>query len=277
MHGMTLGHEYYAEHLDHWASHGIVALFPYVESPEKDDAVFPIVTETDGSSIIATVGFANQTNANSDSPLHGLLDMGHLGIAGHSMGGEDTIKATAKLPKGTARVVISQHPALCGPFGPPPYPATYSKEELGNATLNVDMLMLTTSDNDRAFLPGTPDHERGCWESGAQYTGPHKAIFAQFAKANCSQYPPCNTTSCSVKVDAVGSGHMCACAAPFSSTPGWQSPELPWVTAALKLWLHLDGDSSSGCYNMIWADDTSAGPDTLQGTNATSKVEFSSL
>ena len=83
--------------------------------------MFPIVTETNGASLMAAVGFAAELNANASSPLHGRIDTARLGLAGHSMGGEDVIKAAAQLPAGKVNVAISQHPSLCGPFGPPPY------------------------------------------------------------------------------------------------------------------------------------------------------------
>merc|ERR1712006_5130 len=96
--------------------------------------------------------------------------------------------------------------------------------------------------------------------------------FASFSKTVCESYPSCksmNASGCSVKIDAVGAGHMCACDAPGLDT--WTSPELKWVTTLLRLYLHHDGDQSgTACGAQIWAD----GKDSLQKDPNAATVEL---
>lgn len=258
MHGLTLGWEWYSRHVEHWASHGFVVAFPFVKSVDKDDGIIP-VTETDANSIYIALemlkGIANGT-IRPPTDLKAPIDVHNVGLVGHSMGGEDTIRAAAgvrvpkgmsALPSGTLKVAVAQHPSLC--TFPPPYPYTINKAEI-NAASQKAPLLLFTAENDRAFLPYTPSVEHKCWQAAQG-----QALFASFKKSVCETYPPCSSmigaTDCTAKLDFVGSGHMCACDAPGLDT--WTSPELKWVTAALRLYLH-EHSASSGCGAMLWGD-----------------------
>lgn len=275
MHGMTLGYEWYARHLEHWSSHGFIVAFPFVKSVAKDDRIIP-VTETDATSIYAALGFLNGLSNGSiaaPSELQGKVNMESIGLVGHSMGGEDTIRAAAAvrvpagyspLPKGTLKVAVAQHPSLC--TFPPPYPYTINKAEI-NAASNNAPLFLFTAENDRAFLPGTPKKEHKCWQAANGTSG-----FASFRKSVCESYPSCKSMKakgCSLKIDVVGKGHMCACDAPGLDT--WTSPELKWVTSLLRLYLHHDGDQTgTTCGTQIWE----AGDDSLQEDPNVATVEL---
>lgn len=264
MHGMTLSWEWYSRHVEYWASHGFVVAFPFVKSEDKDDSVIP-VTETDATSIHAAYGLLKGLSNGSIASPVGLtgdaIDVGNVGLAGHSMGGENVIRAAAQVnipkgylpfPQGVVKLAFAQHPSLC--TFPPPYPYTISKAEINNASLNSD-LFLFTAENDRAFnvpvLPATPETEYNCWKAAS---GP--AIFASVKKVVCESYPSCKDMSdphgCTLKTGFVGNGHMCACDAPGLET--WTSPELKWVTAALRLYLHFQNMSSSACGALVWGD-----------------------
>lgn len=261
MHGMTLGWEFYQPALARYASHGFVVLFPFVNGVSQDDAVFPIVTQTNGLGFIRTFEWLH---ANS-SALGVPVDLTNAALVGHSMGGEDVFIAAAHLPNGTAKVLIGQHPGLCGPFGPPPYPYTYDRAEMVNATRKVQATYLTTSANDRAFRGPklTPSVEKKCWAEGEG-----KGLFISFSAGVCSSYPS-EEAATKVKVAAVGVGHMCACSAVASGstdasalareTKGqWVSPEAKWVLGALKLHLQHGFDQSSPCYDLLWGNSSTS-------------------
>merc|ERR1712194_218163 len=78
--------------------------------------------------------------------------------------------------------------------------------------------------------------------------------------AACGSYPACRSikaTGCANKVDTVGKGLMCAADAP--GVDSWTSPELKWVTAALRLYLHFDGDvAGTTCGKMLWGSDATS-------------------
>eukprot|EP00966_Prymnesium_polylepis_P019105 440080-Prymnesium_polylepis.1 len=272
MRGMTLGWEFYESNLARIASHGFVALFPFVKGVSQDDAVFPIVTQTNGLGFIRTFEWLH----NSSSALGVPVDLSSAAMIGHSMGGEDVFKAAAKLPNGTAKVLIGQHPGLCGPFGPPPYPDTYSKAEMVNASLKVEASYLTTAANDRAFRLGlTPGAEKACWAEGKG-----KGLFVSFAESVCSSFPA-EGAAAKLKVAAVGSGHMCACCAVAKnrtvaespSAPrdhGWKSPELKYVLAALKLHLQDGFSSASPCYELLWGNSSTS----LSRSTDAAEVDF---
>lgn len=263
MHGMTLGQEWYVQQLQHFASHGFVVAFPFIKDQEHDDA-YPLIplTETDANGIYASFGLL-QSLANGTlslpTDLKGSLDMSNVGLAGHSMGGEDTIRAMAKiripdhgipLQNGTVKVAIAQHPSLC--TFPPPYPATINKKEIDAASQNGALLMFT-AENDFAFLNKTPKVEQECWQAA---TGP--AIFASFTEAICDTFPPCDFMNASdpnacKKIHNFGTGHLCACSPPGLGD-SWISPELQWVTTALRLYLQQDNATSTACSTYLWGD-----------------------
>jgi len=61
--------------------------------------------------------------------------MENLVIAGHSMGATCSIMASSQAPKDgvkldNLKLVITQHPGICGPFGPPPWPSTWMESDL---------------------------------------------------------------------------------------------------------------------------------------------------
>jgi dienelactone hydrolase len=272
MHGMTLGWEWYARHISQWSSHGFVIVFPFVKDALKDDGIIP-VTETDATSIYVAVEYLKAlTHGTVHKPadFQGTVDIGNIGIVGHSMGGENTIRAAAgvrvpagmpSLPAGAMKVAIAQHPSLC--TFPPPYPYTINKVEINNASLKAPLLLFT-AENDRAFLPGTPGKEHTCWKAA---TG--RSLFASFKASVCGGYPSCSSMTgaygCDAKVAVVGSGHMCACDAPGLDT--WTSPELKWVTSALRLYLHHN--ASSVCGALLWGN----GDQSLQRDPNVANVE----
>merc|ERR1711976_16819 len=73
-----------------------------------------------GGFTIKGVHYAVSANSNASARLYNALDLKNLVLAGHSMGASSTIMAAKKLPAGTAKAAVAQHPGLCGPFGPPP-------------------------------------------------------------------------------------------------------------------------------------------------------------
>ena len=95
--------------------------------------------------------------------------------------------------------------------------------------------------NDGAFLPAphTAPHEHGCYEKGANGT----AAFVQFSEAACA-----DDGAREPLVD--DGGHDC----PMKIG----APESPWVLVALKLYLLLDGDTSSTCHELLYGNATAS-------------------
>jgi len=251
MHGSTGQWEMYRENLAHYVRTGFVVVFPYVKSPEKDKS--PFTTNTDGTYLLRGVDYVRTQTANSSSPLFGLVDMDSVVLAGHSMGATCAIRgayrlaATGKLRETGVRAVITQHPGICGPFGPPPLPSTWKAEELRMVAKEVPVLF-TTATNDGAFWPApeTAKHELGCFkmaldtpevEGADDFAG---AAFAQFAEGPCDedrarQPFPDGGHNCPLKVDG---------------------PESRWVLAALRLYGQLHGSRASRCYDVLWGEDS---------------------
>ena len=148
MHGSTGQWEMYEENMYHYASHGFVVVFPFIKSPQGDKN--PLTTNTNGEYILKGVAMAKAGHADPKSPLYGLVDVTNIAVAGHSMGATCSIMAGVRLPAGTAKVLITQHPGICGPFGPPPWPSTWLKSDLGKANQKLPILF-TTATNDGAF------------------------------------------------------------------------------------------------------------------------------
>ena len=111
-----------------YATHGFVVLFPFIKSPEKDKN--PLTTNTNGEYILKGVEFGKAANRDPSSPLYGLIDTSNIIIAGHSMGATCSIMAGQRLAPGSVKLLITQHPGICGPFGPPPWPATWLPSDL---------------------------------------------------------------------------------------------------------------------------------------------------
>ena len=80
------------------------------------------------------------------------------------MGATCSIMASKRAGPGVAKLTVSQHPGICGPFGPPPSPDTWMKSDLKEVSLDHPVL-LTTATNDSAFWPKpqTAAHEKGCY------------------------------------------------------------------------------------------------------------------
>eukprot|EP00933_Yihiella_yeosuensis_P033730 TRINITY_DN2737_c0_g3_i1.p1 TRINITY_DN2737_c0_g3~~TRINITY_DN2737_c0_g3_i1.p1 ORF type:complete len:345 (+),score=55.79 TRINITY_DN2737_c0_g3_i1:96-1130(+) len=237
MHGITAEIGMYEANLLGYASQGFVVVFPYIRGPQRDK--LPITTNTNGEFIVRGVEFAKAQNKNSSSELFGKIDVENIVLAGHSMGATDSIMAGTKLgPEDGVKLVVTQHPGLCGPFGPPPWPSTWMQSDLSNVMGKVPLLF-TTASNDGAFLPAplTAEHEQGCFKKAFAKNSsrvPHPAIFVEFSKSACLRT---NRT----KYD--DSGHDC----PFKA-----EVETPWVVTMMKLYAHQGGRKDSKCANMLF-------------------------
>jgi len=243
MHGSTGQIEMYEKNLINYASHGFVVAFPYVKNP-KDDK-FPLTTNTDGEFILHAIDYMNSASTNSSSPLSGIVDMSNIVLAGHSMGATCSIMAShraptdARVPKGSVKLTVTQHPGICGPFGPPPWPSTWLESDLGQVVTDFPTIF-TTATNDGAFWPAplTAKHELGCFNGTFKALNSSKpTAFIQFSKAACpktGEVPPFDD-----------SGHDC----PFKS-----GVETPWVLTAMKLYTQQKGNMQSQCAKMLYGD-----------------------
>ena len=139
-------------------------------------------------------------------------------------------------PDATVRLVVTQHPGICGPFGPPPLPSTWTEAQL-KTTAKAFPVLFTTATNDGAFWPAphTAEHELGCFR-GAGLNGT-TAAFVQFDAAACAEDH--------ARQPFPDEGHNC----PFKS-----APETPWVLTALKLYAQQGGDPDSKCAELLWGD-----------------------
>jgi pimeloyl-ACP methyl ester carboxylesterase len=175
-----------------------------------------------------------------EGPFRARVDAARVAVAGHSMGATCAIAAGAAAGPGAYRLVVAQHPGICGPFGPPPWPATWMPSDMRSLTSKFPLLM-STATNDGAFLPAphTAPHEHGCYEKGANGT----AAFVQFSEAGCT-----DDGAREPLVD--DGGHDC----PMKIG----APESPWVLVALKLYLLLDGDTSSTCHELLYGNATAS-------------------
>ena len=232
----------YRDTLHVYASHGFVVLFPYIKSPNGDKN--PLTTNTNGEYLLHAIDYARAvaTNASYDSPLLGRIDTENMVVAGHSMGATCSIMAGKRLPEGSVKLVVTQHPGICGPFGPPPWPATWLKSDL-EAVQKKFPVVFTTATNDGAFWPApyTASHELGCFSGGAVNAAPHPASFVQFSEKACAED--------GAHKPFTDAGHNC----PFKT-----DIETPWVLAALKLYAHLDGQKDSACWTSLYGNATSS-------------------
>jgi len=239
MHGLTAEYGMYQPNLELYSSHGLLVVYPFIKDPAKDKE--PFTTNTDGKFLIKALEYVEAAKADAASPLYGKVGADHA-FVGHSMGATCSIRAAASHPG--AKVVITQHPGICGPFGPPPWPSTWMPDELAQA--NRVPLIFTTATNDGAFWPAphTAEHEFGCFGK-AKVPGP--AAFVQFSAAACDEDHERKPYS--------DSGHNCAFKAHV---------ETPWVLRALKHYLQ----GAEKCGEMLWG----TGPDSLKHVNTTDKV-----
>lgn len=253
MHGATGQYGMYESNMLHYASHGFVVVFPFVKSPEADKN--PLTLNTNGEYILHGIEFARNATSDPTSPLFGRVNMDNVISAGHSMGATCSIMAAKRLAKSgeKLRAVITQHPGICGPFGPPPWPSTWLEGELRYVAEHFPVIF-TTATNDAAFWPAplTAKHEMGCFE-GAKLNGT-TAAFVQFSASACAE----DGKSAPFK----DGGHNC----PFKPTP-----ETPWILTALKLYAQQDGLTTSQCSKLLWGD----GPGSMgRDTNVEKIIRF---
>ena len=114
MHGTTGCWSMYEPILNHYASHGFLVVFPHIKGPTKDR--LPLTTNTDGEYLLKAIEFAKAANADETSALYGKVDVDNIVIAGDGMGATGSIMASKRFT-GTAKLTVTQHPGICGPFG----------------------------------------------------------------------------------------------------------------------------------------------------------------
>jgi dienelactone hydrolase len=250
MHGLHGEFHMYEDTLRFYGSHGFVVIFPFIEGPEADKGT---VTNTDGTYVLKGIDFAMEANADQASPLHGALDLNNLALNGHSMGATCTIMA-AKKSTTIPKVAIAQHPGVCGPFGPPPWPDTWMESDMTAVRAKMPVVM-TTATNDNAFWPApqTASHELGCF-TGTKNASAWGHSFFQFSADAC--------TEDGARTPYNDGGHDCPLKVP--------SPETPVVFTALKLYAQLGGDETSRCFAKLWGAD--AGSLQKAGTVETAVV-----
>ena len=239
MHGSTGQIEMYREVLHMYAASGFIVLFPYIKSPKEDKN--PLTTNTNGEYILHAIEYAKDAAKNISSPLFGRVDVNNIVVAGHSMGATCSIMAGSRLDAGSVKVVITQHPGICGPFGPPPWPATWMKSTLEKVQQKFPVFF-TTATNDGAFWPAplTAKHELGCF-NGAVKNGTNPATFIQFSADACNED--------GAAAPFTDSGHNC----PFKT-----NVETPWVLAMMKAYAHFDGSMETKCAKMIFGNTTNS-------------------
>merc|ERR1719182_492318 len=117
--------------------------------------------------------------------------MSTIVLSGHSMGASCSIMSAnraptdPRVPKDSVKLMVTQHPGICGPFGPPPWPSTWMPSDLEQVANDFPVLF-TTATNDGAFWPAphTAEHELGCFRQSTK--GLSKGtLFAQFSSAVC--------------------------------------------------------------------------------------------
>lgn len=241
-HGSTGEYAMYEFAIQRYVSHGFVVVFPHIKGPKEDTS--PLTVDPSGGFTIKGVEYASAANGDSGSPLYDSLDMDNVVLVGHSMGASSTIMAAMKLPAGMVKAAVAQHPGICGPYGPPPWPSTWMPADFTTAAAKMP-LMLTTATNDGAFWPApeTAKHELGCFHKSTDKS-PSKTgtAFAQFSADACAEdgkggrYDRKWTTG----------GHDCPMKNP--------SVETRWVLVAAKLYGQLGGNSSSQCHAMLWGE-----------------------
>jgi len=242
-HGATGEYAMYIDAFQRYTSHGFVVIFPHIKSPTDDTSAFTL--DPMGGFTTKGVHFAKAANADKSSPFYNKLDLQNLVLAGHSMGATSTLMAASKLPEGTAKVAISQHPGICGPWGPPPcLPGscnTWMPEDLKKVS-SMMPFMLTTATNDGAFWPQpyTAEHELGCFKKSGIDSTKDGTNFVQFSSDICAD------DGKGGRYDRKWSngGHDC----PMKSA----SVETPWVLTAAKLYGQLGGNAASTCYALLW-------------------------
>jgi hypothetical protein len=244
MHGLTAEIGMYLPNLNAYASHGFAVIFPYIKSPEADKKKFPPTTNTNGEFILNGIEMAKEQNQNDTSPLYQKIDLESVVVSGHSMGATCAITAGSKLAgNGSAsniKLVVAQHPGICGPFGPPPWPSTWMPNDLSKTAREFPVLF-TTATNDGAFWPKpmTAEHEYGCFDKATaalenQSNVSVSATFVEFGSSVCMNDGGRNPFD--------DSGHNC----PFKT-----GVETPWVLTFMKYYAMHGGNLSTQCFQMI--------------------------
>jgi len=254
MHGSTGEWNMYFENLNHLASHGFVVVFPHIKNPHDDKN--PRTFNTDGKYLTKAIDWATRQNV-LDDILFGKVDVNNIVYSGHSMGATCAIKGSHhQLLDDRIKLTVAQHPGICGPFGPPPSPATWTKKEFKELSLKHPVL-LTTSTNDGAFwpVPYTALHEYGCWKN-SMMDGKSVSVFIQFNKDECTD---------DTYTLASDGGHNC----PLKTKNGGK-PENPWVLVALKLYAQHGGSMNSMCHKLLWGDTDHS----LSKSPWTDKIDF---
>ena len=173
------------------------------------------------------------------------------------MGATCSLKGShSQLSDERVKLTITQHPGLCGPFGPPPSPATWMPNLLNEITVKRPVIF-TTATNDGAFWPSphTAPHEYGCWQKSMSEGS--VSAFMQFSTAECTEdhardpYPD--------------GGHNCP-----MKTPNGGEPEMPWILVALKLYAQHGGSMDTKCYSLLWGEDA----DSLRNSTWTDRVDL---
>jgi len=261
MHGSTGRLSFYDMNLRNYASHGFVVVFPYIKNP-KDDTN-PLTTNTNGEFILKGIEMANHSStANTSSPLFGKVDMSTIVLSGHSMGASCSIMSAnraptdPRVPKDSVKLMVTQHPGICGPFGPPPWPSTWMPADL-TQVVDTYPTLFTTATNDGAFWPAphTAEHELGCYGKAVPMNGTKPGIFVQFSADACAEdglFKP-----------FTDGGHDC----PFKN-----SVESPWVLTAIKLYAHHDANPKSMCAQMLYGN----GPDSMTKDKHVEKIQIRS-
>ena len=256
MHGSTGQWGFYSQNLEHFSSHGAVVVFPFIKGPEEDKK--PLTTNTDGRFLVKAVEYARAMNADAANPLFGRVNTANIVIAGHSMGATCSIMASKTLVDDPAvKLTITQHPGICGPFGPPPDPDTWNPPDMA-AVAAAHPVLMTTATNDGAFWPAplTAKHEHGCFEKVPPMVNESEnkgMAFVQFSAAACAE----DGAREPVVKDG---GHMCPAK---TARGGW--PENVWLLAAIKLYTQQGGSKESKCFGMLWGNST----DSLRNSNTT--------
>eukprot|EP00927_Polykrikos_kofoidii_P050774 TRINITY_DN44649_c0_g1_i1.p1 TRINITY_DN44649_c0_g1~~TRINITY_DN44649_c0_g1_i1.p1 ORF type:complete len:365 (+),score=27.93 TRINITY_DN44649_c0_g1_i1:24-1097(+) len=244
-HGTTGEFAMYESVIRRYVSHGFVVIHPHVKGPTKDTS--PFTLDPGGDFAIKGVHYAQMAASNTSNKLYRKLDVGNLVLAGHSMGASTTIMAAKRLPVGTAKVAIAQHPGVCGPFGPPPWPSTWMPSDFEKVSGKMPII-LTTATNDGAFWPApyTAPHELGCFHKSTDASATKAATaFIQFSEQACVD----DGTGGRYDRKWSTGGHDC---------PMKVSVETPWVLVAAKLYGQFDGESQSQCYRMLWGSGASS-------------------
>lgn len=245
MHGLTGQYEMNQPALSLYASHGFVIMFPFILGPEADTGQF--VTNTNGKYLLNALEFAGNVSADPKSPLYNRIDMSSVVVSGHSMGATCSIEAAttlASLDDKRVKLVVAQHPGLCGPFGPPPWPSTWLPK--GFASMNAKYpVLMTTATNDNAFLPAptTALHETQCYNAtiALATVDTKTSIFVEYSDKACQNDHARDPFD--------DSGHNCA----FKTTT-----ETPWMTTAIKYYAHLGANPASKCHEMLFGQNSTS-------------------